>query len=64
MLTSFLVGAGVYAFVCFVCFVTVSWFNQTDALRISILFIEWLFVSFFIFGIIMMYIIWSTQPNA
>jgi len=63
MLMSFFVGAALYAVVSFVVFVSMVIFDVADVSYLSVLFIEWLFVSFFIFCLIMTYIIWST-PNA
>ena len=63
MLMSFFVGAALYAVVSFVVFAVMSIMNLAEAEQLSIMFLEWLFVSFFIFCLIMTYIIWST-PNA
>lgn len=64
MLMSFLITAGVYALVSFVAFAFAGIMRQSNIDYLSILFLEWLMVSFFIFGLIMCYIIWSTPPNA
>lgn len=63
MLMSFLIGAALYAAVSFVVFATMAVLNVAETARLSVLYLEWLFVSFFIFCLIMTYIIWST-PNA
>lgn len=63
MLMSFFVGAALYAGVSFVVFATMSIMNMAEAEQLSSLFLEWLFVSFSIFALIMTYILWST-PDA
>lgn len=63
MLMSFFVGAALYAGVSFVVFAVMSIMNLAEAEQLSVMFLEWLFVSFSIFAFIMLYILWST-PNA
>lgn len=63
MLITFFLGAALYAAVSFLVFATMAVLNVGESCHLSMLFIEWLFVSFFIFSLIMLYIIWST-PNA
>lgn len=63
MLMSFFVGAALYAVVSFVVFAVMSIMNLAEAEQLSIMFLEWLFVSFCIFALIMTYILWSI-PDA
>ena len=63
MMMPVLISAAIYAAVSLIVFVVMAIMDLAEVEQLSIMFLEWVFVSFAIFALIMTYILWST-PDA